>query len=254
MKYLFSLIFIAGSLLTHAQQNEGIVTYDFKINMHRRLGPDQEQFKSMVPEFQTAKKQLLITATESLYKNAPESQEEEVEVTPSENQVVKIKFQQPEALLYRNFSTKKRVDYRPFFDKNFLIESDFPAANWKVSGETKAILGQMCLKATLQDTSAENKVAAWFTPNISIQSGPEGYGLLPGLILELDINDGETIVTASNIEWKKLDADAITVPDKGKKVTEEEYKKTVEEHKQKMKEMNGGSGGGPRIFIQRSNN
>jgi GLPGLI family protein len=39
-------------------------------------------------------------------------------------------------------------------------------------------------------------ITAWYTPEIPVSQGPEGYWGLPGLILE--VNDGKTTICALN--------------------------------------------------------
>ncbi|HRJ14480.1 MAG TPA: GLPGLI family protein, partial [Saprospiraceae bacterium] len=102
-----------------------------------------------------------------------------------------------------------------------------------------------CLKAMLQDTSEQ--VTAWFTPQIPVQTGPAGYGMLPGLILEVNVDNGTRTIMVTNLDLKPVPS--IEKPSKGKKVSEKEFK-TIEA--EKMKEMGaemGGSGKGVRMII-----
>ena len=64
----------------------------------------------------------------------------------------------------------------------------------------------------------------WFAQDIPVNAGPERLYGLPGLILELDINDGAVTVIASKIENKKLTTE-LDLPKKmkGKKINELAY-------------------------------
>ncbi|MFY7957736.1 MAG: GLPGLI family protein [Flavobacterium macrobrachii] len=63
--------------------------------------------------------------------------------------------------------------------------------NWKITDETKMIDGYKCYKATnvfvviTPKKVFNHPVVAWFCPDLPFNHGPNGYGNLPGLILEL---------------------------------------------------------------------
>ena len=132
------------------------------------------------------------------------------------------------------------VDSREFMTKQFLIKGPIETYEWKIQDGQKMILDKMCLKATFSDTA--DTYVAWFTPQIPISNGPAEYAGLPGMILELDVNDGERTINAIEIRAEEVDSDVIVEPKKGKEVTSEEFREIVRE---KMKEMHGERGGGP---------
>lgn len=67
--------------------------------------------------------------------------------------------------------------------------------NWKITNETKMIDTYKCYKATdiYQVKNVEktfnHPVTAWFCPDLPYKYGPNGYGNLPGLILELQVRN-----------------------------------------------------------------
>lgn len=67
--------------------------------------------------------------------------------------------------------------------------------NWKVTTETKQIGDYLCFKATniyrveYGLKVFNHPVTAWFCPKLPYPYGPNGYGNLPGLILELQVNN-----------------------------------------------------------------
>lgn len=233
MKKTVLLISCLWATLAFAQKNEGIITYEQKINMHRRMPPEDEQMKAMVPEFQVHKVQLLFTPDQSLFKNVEEEEEDDA---PASSGVV-IKMQLPDNVLYRNFKEARIVESREFLQKQYLITDSLKGQAWKLSGESKTILGYSCLKATTSDTTRKQEITAWFTDAISCPSGPEGFNLLPGMILEVNINDGETVYTALNIEKRALKPSEIKPPTDGKPISAADFKKKVDDF---MKENGGG--------------
>ena len=132
-----------------------------------------------------------------------------------------------------------------------------------MTGETKTILGQPCMKATsnriitrtmmnmdngkmerkeIQDTS---NIVAWFTSSIPVSAGPAEYqGQLPGLILEMDVKDGTQIFKATAIS-EKADLATIKEPTGKKHYTPNEFKK---ERDKMMEEMQKNNQGGNRVI------
>ncbi|RLD60552.1 MAG: GLPGLI family protein, partial [Bacteroidetes bacterium] len=115
----------------------------------------------------------------------------------------------------------------------FLIIEPPKQFNWKLTNETKIILGYTCYKAT-HNREGGNPVivTAWYCPEIPYQFGPKGYAGLPGLILEIVLG-GKTTFTADTINW---DDDVWVIkPIHGKKITREAlnamYNTAIEEMK-----------------------
>ncbi|AXE19749.1 GLPGLI family protein [Runella rosea] len=235
-KTSLSLILIFSLLQAFGQQNEGIVLYDQKINMHKRM--QDESMKAMVPEFRTNKMQLLVRASESLFKAATQPNEDE-ENTDANGNTVRMVIRVPQNETYRNYETQKSVELRELAGQKFLIEDTLRRMPWKLAGETKKIQGYDCMKATMTNKVNNQPIVAWFTEAIPVPSGPAGFGGLPGLILEVDVNDGDMIYSLTKAEFKKLAANDIKLPSGGKKITEAEFTKKRDEF---MKEM-GGQGG-----------
>lgn len=240
MKKLLFLILILTSAVASAQKNEGIVLYEVKMNMHRRLPADRQEMKTMIPEFRTTKMQLIFNQNESLFKNVEEDDDEEINANGG---AMRMRFMMPQNELYFNFAENKKVEMREFMTKKFLLEGEIKPNAWKISDEeTKEIKGYLCKKATFTNEERKMNVVAWFTEQIPVSAGPDNYNSLMGLVLQVDINDGEIVTTASNIEFKKLKKGDIKIPTEGKKITQEEFRKMVEEQ---MKQMGGN---GMRIF------
>ena len=229
---LLTLLYFGASAT--AQSHEGIVHYDQKINMHRRL-PD-ESMKAMVPEYRTNKMQLALRGAESLYKPV-EANDADEEATDQNGNTMRMVIRVPQNEIYRNFDQKKNVELRELAGQKFLIQEELKQTPWKLTGESKKINGYDCMKATYTQPERNQPVVAWFAEAIPTPSGPAGYGGLPGLILELDVNDGEFIYTATKLDFKKLTNADLKVPSGGKKVTEAEFNKIRDDF---MKERGGG--------------
>jgi GLPGLI family protein len=95
----------------------------------------------------------------------------------------------------------------------------------------------------VQDTA---NITAWFTNSIPVSMGPGEYqGQLPGLILEMDVNNGRQTFKAISIS-EKADLTVIKEPTGKKRYTPEEYRKEMDKAmKERTQNM---PGGGQRII------
>ena len=94
------------------------------------------------------------------------------------------------------------------------------------------------------DLPKDITITAWYTPEIPINQGPEGYWGLPGLILE--VNDGKTVVMCSKLVMNTKDKVEIKAPKNGKQVKQKEYDEIVTKKMEEMKDQfqsQGGRGG-----------
>jgi GLPGLI family protein len=246
-----ALLFIAALVPFLAfGQTEGTVTYIETVQLNIELPEGHEDMMANMPKSQSFSKTLFFNEKEAVYKDTPES-EDEGEVTmshESEGMSFQIKMERPENTFYTNLDDGTTLNAREFFGRKFLVTGEAGKAAWKLTGEQKTLLGYTCQKAALQEE--DRNIVAWFTPQIQVPAGPDSYGGLPGLILEINVNDGERTVLASNIELKKLEKGAIEKPTKGKKLTQEEFDKIEAEKRKEMEEEMGGSGHGVKMIIR----
>jgi GLPGLI family protein len=96
----------------------------------------------------------------------------------------------------------------------------------------------------------EQTITAWYTPEIPVNQGPEGYWGLPGLILE--VNDGRTVILCSKVVLNPKEKAAIKPATNGKVVTQKVFDETMFQKMEEMREMNRGRGGNGGQFIIRS--
>ena len=244
-KILILSSFLCSILSVFGQNTEGVITFEEKMNLHRRI--QNEEMKARVPEFRSSNMQLVFRGDECIYKAIEEEEDEDANAGRGGG----FRFRRPNVEIYRNYATNKRIELREMMDKKYLIETDMKQPAWKLGTETKKILGYECTQATWSDTARKQEVVAWFTMDLPLAAGPQNFGSLPGLILEADINDGETLLFANKIDLKKVKDNAIKAPSKGDKVTEEEYRAKMEEMRKKMGNGQGGPGGGPGFRVIR---
>lgn len=246
-------------LLVQAQQKEGKVIYErtSQIQIWINDMPDQ------IPRTRTDKFELDFGNNQSLWK-AAESDNDNDNAAGADGVQMRMILVGGDDVLYNNFETGRRVEKREVFEKIFIIEDTIAKLKWKMTGETKTILGLPCMKATatristrmamnidngkmerkeVQDTS---NIVAWFTNNIPVTAGPaEFQGQLPGLTLEMDINNGRQTFKALAIN-EKADIAAIKEPAGKKRLTPEEFRKERDKMMEEMQKNN--MGGGNRVI------
>lgn len=155
-------------------------------------------------------------ANETRYEDSEEKAEPDDEGYSWRKDVYQIK---------RNFEKNTTYDVIEMLGKTYIIEDSLYMPDWKIHNDLKEVAGHICMKAYWEDTIKHNKVVAWFAQDIPHSGGPERFCGLPGLILEVDVNNGALVLMADLIEMKKLDKE-LDLPKKykGKKVSEAEYR------------------------------
>ena len=248
MKTKLTIFLISISLISYSQKTSGVVTYEettnFQIDMEKLEEQGMSEFASMMPKSMSNKKQLYFTKDSLLYSNLKEDKEEKKSNGPRV-----MMFSNSDEKTFINFQTNTVVEQKDFMGKMFLIEDTIGTLNWKMTGETKVILNYPCIKAVITDSL--ETVEAWFTTEIPFSIGPEKYGQLPGMILELSSKSTRKTITAVDFQYKELEAENIYIPSDGKKVTKKKFEETMDKKMKEMKQEYGGKDSGDGIMIIR---
>lgn len=248
MKILFTTV-IATSfafLGTFAQEsNSGSVEYTEKVKMEIHIQGDAGMLPRL-PDEHTSKRILYFTPGASLYVSSHETEETgQIEEMEGGARMV-VKIDEPESKVYVDIKNGLITDQREFMSRTFLIQSPVETHPWKLTGNRKEILGYPCIEASYtKDTTV---TIAWFTPSIPVETGPARYSGLPGLILEVIADQGKRIISATSVKLGDVTA-MITKPNKGKKMTKEEFNKMVDEKRAEQ-----GEEGGEHVVIRIKNN
>ena len=228
------MVLLAGTAA--AQEQEGVITFETRVNLHRNLPPEREEVKSMMPEFRTSREQLFFNTEESLYRPVEEEEEEEFG-----GGSVRIKMRNPRVEIYTHKTNAVRLTQQELMGKNYLIEDSLKIAPWKFGTETKKILGYPCRQAYYTDESENRKreVTAWFTQKIRPFLGPETFNSLPGTVLAVDINNGERVIVATGVESRPLKKRELKAPGAGTRISRNEFRKLMDARQQQMRERGG---------------
>jgi GLPGLI family protein len=220
MKRLFIvLLVITGCFDAKAQPKQGIVTYErvqyytkiiARLDFLTQEEKDRAKLTWGKDDEWKSKTQLVFNENESRYEDVAEEGS----------------WGRPEDfVIYRNYEKEKITDIETVSGKTYVTEDSLKAPQWKVMNKIKEIKGYLCMMAVTKDTIKNQTITAWFANDIAVQAGPEKYFGLPGLILELDINDGDVVITADKIELKPVDTQQLALPKKvkGKKLNQLQY-------------------------------
>ncbi|NOT75560.1 MAG: GLPGLI family protein [Cyclobacteriaceae bacterium] len=239
------LVSIATVQVVFGQVAEGVITYEVKINMHRRIPAERAQMKQMIPEFRTTKQQLFFKADESIYKPLIEDEDEATSATVSGGGM-RMTMRNPNTEIYLSQATNIMLTKQEFMGKEYLVTDTVKVSPWKFGTGTKTIAGYECKQAYYTDEtqpSGKQEITAWYTDKIRPFLGPERFNTLPGAILALDINNEERVFIAKSVEVKELKKNDLKAPTSGTKISRVEFRAIMEEQMKKM--------GGNNTFIIR---
>jgi len=271
MKYL--LVAGAAILFTTAgtaQTKQGTINYERTSQMQMQFHVEgMEGMQQNIPQTRTDRFELVFANNQSIWRSAVTG-DDDANTFTSDNgggMQMRMVIAGSNDVVYHNFEKAQRVEKREIMDKSFLIADSVLPLKWKMTGESKTILNHNCMKAIatristsmrmnmdngvmerkeVQDTS---NIIAWVAADIPVSAGPGEYqGQLPGVILEMDFNNGRQVYKATSIS-EKADASLIKEPTGKKKLTPDEFKKERDKMMEEMQKNMQGGGGGRRIII-----
>jgi GLPGLI family protein len=242
MKRIATVFALCLPLLSLGQKDHGRVEY--KQTMNIELDEGMEQFRAMIEESTTSEKELLFTKAASLYRTLEVEEEEEIE--DGNNEQIMMVMDGGESVVYTDHEAGVVTEQTDVMGKKFLIKGPEKDRKWKIHPERKKVQGYDCQRAVFTDSMGT--LEAWFASDIPVSAGPMGVGKLPGLILELNLDDQMT-VTATKVEFAAPDKKEMKAPKGGKEVTRDEYEEIMAERSAEMQDGEG-HGGGMQIRIE----
>ncbi len=202
-----------------------------------------ENMPADMPKSNDAFMQLKYNTSESLYEKDPENKTQADETQDGPRRWRRMR-DRTKNIIYSNVDQSSVLEQTGLFGKDFLVSDSLKSLKWKISaGEQKNILGYICMKATFKD-SLRNLVV-YFTPQIPLKFGPDKFGGLPGIVLE--VQSAQLHIIATQI---LTETPVITPPSKGDKVSRKEFDKIREEKMKEQREMWGRGGNEVRVIRQ----
>ncbi|MCU0435283.1 MAG: GLPGLI family protein [Bacteroidia bacterium] len=245
-------LFIAGTSLV-GQITSGTISYTRTVKV-KFQGPPQFQPPGGGGEHIINQKlELLFSGQQMLLRNVQESTND----TPEEEGavVVRVMGASDNNEVFTDLTTRKKSSLRELGKDVYVVDDTLTDENWQLSTETKSLLGHTCRKATRQEIrwvkqmqfiNDEMKldsildtipIVAWYAEGFGLNGGPEATGVLKGMILEYDVDNGRIHCVATEIS-KEVKTKEIKMP-KGKHITAAQYKILEADFRRKMMQNRG---------------
>jgi GLPGLI family protein len=211
-----------------------VLRYSFE-NIEKAHGEDTQDWIAALPKEGITVQVLNFNSKKALF----EEDESEKEATPPGLQRAlmyesSLKPASPVVQkVHYDFDKNQRLEQLEYMTRFFLVQSEIEAVAWKLGSEKKKVLEYTCMNATV--TLDDQEIVAWFSPEIPVSLGPSYFGGLPGLILAVERN-GETAYVATSVKLSPPAEESIVKPNKGSKVTQEEFEAIQKEKEKERKE------------------
>jgi len=199
------------------------ITFEKKINQKQQLASNtwiSDDARDKMSKYRISNWDYIFNDSSSIYKIKPKE-------TLNDNNFFFIAGDNTNEL-YTDFSKKARVIRKPISGEDFILKDTIPHLNWKIMHDVRQIAGYECRKAIAVINDSVT-VVAFYSEEILLKGGPEGFTGLPGMILGLAIPRYNTTWFATKVEAKNVPILNIVPPAKGKRTdTEKDFKKMID--------------------------
>lgn len=218
-RIIAAFLLLAGLPAPAQFSSAGKIDFERKTNLKLQLQTDEDNtwVKSMIDR--------VAQYTISEFTMSFNSKESEYEFV-KEQEVTGLTFSwgaKPgrENKVHTDFTTGTVTAQKQVYENNYLVEGTQAKLEWKIEDDMRMIAGYPCRKAITRICDSV-VVVAFYTDQIMVSGGPEGFNGLPGMILGLAIPRLYTTWFASNVQLVSPEVKAFTPARKSKKATNEE--------------------------------
>ncbi|MES2807787.1 MAG: GLPGLI family protein [Bacteroidota bacterium] len=221
------LLFAATGIAQTRFVSSGTIEYDKSTNMYALLQREVkandenswakaalEAYKKTNPQIKIAKSTLNFSDNKTLFTPiVVEERRDYYFETPMADQL---------NTTYTDLGASTRLSQKKVFEEQFLVSDSVARIKWKITGETRDILGYTCRRANglILDSIY---VVAFYTDQIPVSSGPESFTGLPGMILQVALPHENVSWLATKVTDTTLPANTIVAPKKGKPLTKKQF-------------------------------
>lgn len=222
--YLLAIIVIGVKAQT-VFINSAKITFEKKVNLQRQMADNDwlsDDAKDKMKKYVTTYWDYNFNETTSSYKAKKK------ETQMSDENMFFFSSGEVTAEMYTDLGKNSRIIKKSIMGEDYILPDTIPNINWKIMHDVRKIAGYECRKAigVINDTVY---VVAFYTDEILLKGGPEGFTGLPGMILGLAIPRYNTTWFASKVESLNVPILDINTPTKGKKAdTEKDFKKLID--------------------------
>ncbi len=220
MKRLILLPLLLTGLSVFAQHTiAGKIEFERKINLHAQFEDLDAnswiaKMKDRLPKFTLAYFDLVFDTGRSIYKPGK---------AVEDNTMLKMFGSGPatDNTVLTDFHAGTVKANKKVFEETFFVQDSIREIDWKEKDEIRTIANFKCHKAVgiICDSVY---VVAFYTEDIIASGGPEMFGGLPGMIMELAIPRLHTTWIATSVTSTPPKPTDFEMSEKGKKVTEKE--------------------------------
>ena len=218
-------------LITNAARAQyttaGKIEYERKMNVFAQIadwGDDENSewianFKANNPQFRNYYFDMYFNSTKSIYKPG---REVEANNTRSVGE-----GPAKENIVLSDFAAKQVKAVKLVYEQKFFVQDSLRKIEWKEKDERRTIANYKCHKAVGKICDSVY-IVAFYAEDIPTSGGPEMFGGLPGMIMELAIPRLHTTWTATKVDLMTPQETDFAISEKGKKVTEKELYETIQ--------------------------
>lgn len=239
---IFSLVLLSNLLFGQYKRflTSGYVEYEKSINMYAMIKKKMaishyplasqalDRYKENEPQFKKVYSKLTFWDNKTLY--TPISAAVPINEGSLNNDPITHQLN----IIYTDLTGTSSVTQKTVFDETFLLKDSVRKIHWKITDETRDILGYACRRANgiMLDSIY---IVAFYTNEIPMPGGPESFNGLPGLILGVALPHENVTWFATRIVDAPTTINSLTVPNKGKLT---DFKGLVSTLRQLMKSWN----------------
>jgi len=229
-----TLILTAVCSVAHAQNarftTSGTIEYQKSSNTHAIIPrmftksneafykPAFEQLKATQPQFRNLKSTLVFGDSKTLYTPAPPEGK-----IPTLNLPIMEQFN----TIYTDVAASRAVTQKEVYGEMLLLTDSVRKINWKITDETREILGYTCRRANALIMDSVY-VVAFYAEKIPVSGGPESFNGLPGMILQVALPHENISWLATKITDASVPTTTLIAPKKGKPTTNKDFRGTLE--------------------------
>jgi len=193
---------------------QGKIQYERKVNLHRQYEGDDasDWMKRSMPQFATNYFNMSFNENRSSYIPVKEVEQSKYGwVAPGADNMV-----------YQDYRAGTVAASKQIYEQRFVIQDTQRHLKWRMSNELRNIAGYQCHKAVTRICDSVY-VVAFYTEEIPVSGGPEQFGGLPGMILQLAVPRLHTTWIATKVEAVTVDDGEIKPPTgKAKRVNQQQ--------------------------------
>lgn len=252
MKKILAISAIVFSSLAFAQQDKIEITYTSRFILPEDFtfqppggGEGRQMPKEMMEEMkkriqEPQESTLTILGEQSVYKAIEKISNDQQSGGPGGRGGMRMMRFGGNDNIYKDISTKTYMKDVNMMSKSYTVKDELPNFEWKLTRETRTILGNEARKATAEKDG--KLITAWYSTKIPAKNGPENYWGLPGLILEVESEveqgpvKGKKIIVISDIKTSN-EKKAIEMPKAKSTITEADLEKLQKEQRERFEQM-----------------